>query len=601
MPGRIVELSARGGRGVRISPAPDPGYACCEMNATSQMLSDLSQHVRNCHERAAEAKEKAEAASDPALKADLREMERRWLVLARSYAFTESLDDFTHENSRRQHAFDGAALKRAEHDEALRLQEISTLLIQESNLDSLYLRILDAAADLMASDMASMQVFDPERNALRLLAWKGFHPQTAVFWEWVRLDSGCSCAAALAAGQRIIVPDVETSEFVVGTPDADEYRRSGIRAVQSTPLVSRAGRLLGMISTHWRAVHRPSERALRALDVLARQAADLIERSQAEAALRDSEQRARQLAAIVESSNDSIVGTDLKRTITTWNRGAERLYGYSAEEAVGKPIAACIPGERHHEEIDILERIRSGERVEPFDTVRRHKDGSLIDVSLGVSPIRDLDGQIVGASSISRDISGRKRSAERIAMLAREAEHRTKNVLQAVQTVVHLSQGRTPEDLKRAIEGRIQALANAHGLFAQTRWLGADLATLTRQELAPYLEHDRPRARVDGLHLPVQPRVAQAIAIVLHELTTNAAKYGALSVVDGHVEVAWVRRSQDRLSLSWTETDGPVIAPPTRLGFGTHVMETLIKLDLGGELHFDWRAEGLVCDIEIQL
>lgn len=186
-------------------------------------------------------------------------------------------------------------------------------------------------------------------------------------------------------------------------------------------------------------------------------------------------------------------------------------------------------------------------------------------------------------------------------MLAREAEHRTKNVLQAVQTVVHLSQAQTPEDLKRAIEGRIQALANAHGLFAQTRWLGADLATLTRQELAPYLEHDRPRARVDGPHIPLDPRAAQAIAMVFHELTTNAAKYGALSVVDGRVEIKWVPRSDDRLSLTWTETDGPIIVPPTRHGFGTHVMETLIKVDLGGELRFDWRAEGLVCEIEIQI
>lgn len=493
-------------------------------------------------------------------------------------------------------------MKRAERDEALRLQEISTLLIQERNVDTLYLRILDAAADLMASDMASMQMFHPERNALRLLAWRGFHPRSAAFWEWIGLDSGSSCAVALSAGRRFIVPDVETDECIAGTPHAAEYRRSGIRAMQSTPLVSRSGRLLGMISTHWREPHQPSDRALRSLDVLARQAADLIERSQAETALRDSEERARQLAAIVESSYDAIVGTDLKRTITTWNRGAERLYGYSAEEAVGMPIAVCtIPGERHHEEIDIFERIRAGERVEPFDTVRRHKDGGLIDVSLSVSPIRDLDGKIVGASSISRDITERKRSAERIAMLAREAEHRTKNVLQAVQTVVHLSQAQTTEDLKRAIEGRIQAMANAHGLFAQTRWLGADLAVLTRQELAPYLEHDRPRARLDGPHIPLDPKAAQAIAIVLHELTTNAAKYGALSVADGRVEIKWIRRSHDRLSLTWTETGGPIIAPPTRHGFGRHVMETLIKVDLGGELRFDWRAEGLVCAIEFQI
>lgn len=567
------------------------------------MLSDLSQQIRHCHERAAEAKEKAEATSDPALKADLLEMERRWLVLARSYALTESLDDFTQQKSRRGRELDGAATKRAERDdEALRLQEISTLLIQERDVDSLYVRILDAAVDLMSSDMASMQVFDPERNALRLLAWRGFHPQSAAFWEWVRPESGSSCAAASSGGRRIIVTDVERSDAIAATSHADEYRRSGIRAMQSTPLVSRAGHLLGMISTHWREPHQPSERALRSLDVLARQAADLIERSQAEAALRRSEERARQLAAIVESSNDSIVGTDLKRAVTTWNRGAERLYGYTAEEALGMPIAACtIPADRHAEEIAIFERIRSGEQVEPFDTVRRHKDGRLMDVSLSVSPIRDLNGQIVGASSISRDITEQKRSAERIAILAREAEHRTKNVLQAVQSVVHLSQAQTPEDLKRAIEGRIQALANAHGLFAQTRWLGADLAMLARQELAPYLRHDRPRAHVEGPHIPVNPRAAQAIAIVLHELTTNAAKYGALSVADGHVEIKWAPRPDDRLSLTWTETGGPLIAPPTRRGFGTHVMETLIKVDLGGELRFDWRTEGLVCEIEIQI
>lgn len=566
------------------------------------MLSDLDPQLRDCYERAAEAREKADATTDPALKAELLEMERRWLTLAKSYAFTESLDDFTQENSRRQREFDGAASKRTERDEALRLQEISTLLIGERNVDTLYVRLVEAAADLMSSDMASMQVFHPERNELRLLAWKGFHPQSAAFWEWIGLDSGSSCAVALSLGQRLIVPDVETDEFIRATPHAEEYRRSGIRAVQSTPLLSRAGHLLGMISTHWREPYQPPERALRSLDVLARQAADLIERSQAEAALRHSEERAWQLAAIVESSNDSIVGTDLKRIITTWNKGAERLYGYTAEEAVGLPISVCtIPDDRHPEEIDIFERIRAGERVEPFDTVRRHKDGSLLDVSLSVSPIRDLDGRIVGASSISRDIGERKRSAERIAMLAREAEHRTKNVLQAVQTVVHLSQAQTTDELKRAIQGRIQALANAHGLFAQTRWLGADLASLARQELAPYLEHNRPRARIEGPHVPLDPRLAQAIAIILHELTTNAAKYGALSVVDGRVAIAWLRRPDGQLRLTWTETDGPVITPPSRQGFGTHVMETLIRLDLGGELRFDWRPEGLVCHIEFQI
>lgn len=318
-------------------------------------------------------------------------------------------------------------------------------------------------------------------------------------------------------------------------------------------------------------------------------------------ALRESEERARQLAAIVESSDDSIVATDLNRRITSWNRGAERLFGYTAQETLRMPIAAIVPDDRRSEELAIFERFQRGERIDPFDTVRRHKDGHLIDVSLSVSPLRNLDGQIVGACSVTRDITERKRTEKRVAMLALEAEHRTKNVLQAVQTIVRLSQARTPEELKSVIEGRIRALANAHGLLAQTRWVGADLGTLARQELAPYLQQERKRARIEGPHIPVPPSVAQGIAVILHELTTNAAKYGALSAINGYVEINWYRESEDRLVLTWTETGGPTVAEPVHKGFGTQVIEGLITVDLGGLLQFDWRAEGLVCQLEFHV
>jgi hypothetical protein len=220
-------------------------------------------------------------------------MEEHWLILARSYGFTESLEDFTTANLERRRKCDErlrantrpAPETRADQvprpvpivestDDWEELHKISTLLIPEGNLDALYNRILDAAMGLMSSDMASMQSLDPERNRLRLLAWKGFHPQSAIFWEWVHLDSACSCGLALFAGCRVVVPDVETCDFMAGTADLDESRRSNIRAVQSTPLMSRSGQLVGMISTHWRTPHQPTERALRRLDVLARQAAD---------------------------------------------------------------------------------------------------------------------------------------------------------------------------------------------------------------------------------------------------------------------------------------------------------------------------------------
>ncbi len=148
----------------------------------------------------------------------------------------------------------------------------------------------------MHADMASMQMLDAERGQLQLLTWKGFSPKSAEFWKWMCVDSQSSCGEALRTARRVIVPDVEECEFMAGTPDLDAYRWSGIQGVQSTPLVSRSGRVLGMISTDWRKPHRPTERELRLLDVLARQAADLIERAQAEKALCESEERFRALA-----------------------------------------------------------------------------------------------------------------------------------------------------------------------------------------------------------------------------------------------------------------------------------------------------------------
>ena len=172
-----------------------------------------------------------------------------------------------------------------------RLQEISTLMMQEGSADALYQQILDAAIAIMRSDMGSIQMLDPERSELRLLITRDFPPEPSAFWDRVGMDSRSSSGMALHTGQRVVVPDVETCEFMTGAPDLEVYRQSGIRAVQSTPLVSRSGRVLGMLSNHWRDSYEPSERDLRLLDVLARQAADLIERSQTAAILRQNSQR----------------------------------------------------------------------------------------------------------------------------------------------------------------------------------------------------------------------------------------------------------------------------------------------------------------------
>jgi PAS domain S-box-containing protein len=311
------------------------------------------------------------------------------------------------------------------------------------------------------------------------------------------------------------------------------------------------------------------------------------------------EEMAQRLASIVESSDNAIISKKLDGTITSWNKGAARLFGYAAEAIIGKPIRILIPPDRQHEEDLICERVSSGERIEHYETVRLCKDGKSIEISLTVSPIRDIQGKVVGASQIARDISDRKRSEAHVAILAREAEHRARNVLATVQATVRLSQSDTPEGLKQAIEGRVQALANVHALFVQSRWMGAELHSLITQELSPYCQDGDARVRSDGPSVLLEPQTAQTIAVTLHELATNAAKYGALSVAEGRVQVGWSRVANGQLILRWTESGGPPVKPPTRRGFGTRVMESMVRDQLKGAMRFDWRATGLAFEITL--
>ncbi len=204
----------------------------------------------------------------------------------------------------RQHVEDGhrehEAQTQIELTDTKLLQSLGAQLIQEGNADVLYETILDAAMTLTHSDMACMQRLDTSQDALRLLVWRGLDPLFGQFFGLVPDGAQTSCSIARRMGHRIIVPDIETCGHLVGTPALELYRRTGIRAVQSTPLVSRTGHLVGMLSTHWRTPHCPSVHDLRLFDVVVRQAADLIDRQQVWGALRDSEARFHRLSDELE-------------------------------------------------------------------------------------------------------------------------------------------------------------------------------------------------------------------------------------------------------------------------------------------------------------
>jgi PAS domain S-box-containing protein len=316
---------------------------------------------------------------------------------------------------------------------------------------------------------------------------------------------------------------------------------------------------------------------------------------------RRTDQSAQRLAAIVESSDDAIISKDLDGTITTWNRGAERLFGYTAQEAIGQPITILFPPDRYGEEPEILARIRHGEHVDHYETVRRRKDGSLVDISLTVSPIRTTDGKVVGASKIARDITERKLADARLHLLAREVDHRAKNLLTVILSMVHFTRAATVGEFTAMIEGRIRAMAHAHSMLSESHWEGADLARLAAEVLAPHRHQEGSPVRIEGPGLMLAPPAAQSIAMVLHELATNAVKYGALSVLGGRVSLEWSRRADGHLLLAWTETGGPTVRAPSRRGFGTSVIERMVRGQLAGSLTFDWRPEGLACGIVIPL
>jgi PAS domain S-box-containing protein len=325
---------------------------------------------------------------------------------------------------------------------------------------------------------------------------------------------------------------------------------------------------------------------------------DITERKRAEAL-------AERLAAIVESSDDAIISKDLDGVIKSWNQGAEKLFGYAAEEIVGRSITTLIPPDRHDEETGILDRLRRGEHIEHYETIRLRKDGRQVWVSLTISPLKDANGKVIGASKIARDMTERRHADEQRKVLIGELNHRVKNTLAVVQAIASQTLGHasTIEEARAAFGARLINLAKAHDVLTRESWAGADLAEIISDTIKPHSGREN-RFRTEGPRVHLAPGPAVAVAMALHELSTNAAKYGALSREEGRVDIAWRTEGNGkgrRLSLLWTERGGPPVVEPKRKGFGSRLIETALAQELGGQVHVSYEPSGVVCTIDAPL
>lgn len=304
------------------------------------------------------------------------------------------------------------------------------------------------------------------------------------------------------------------------------------------------------------------------------------------------------LAAIIESSFDAIIAKDLNSIITDWNPAAERMFGYTAAEAIGQSIVMLIPEHLREEETEIIRRIRANERIESYETVRLRKDGTRIQVSLTVSPVRDASGRVVGASKIARDITAAKDNERRIRVLLREINHRVKNQYAVIlsiirETGVH-SEG-IPE-FQTKIRERISALAASHDLLVRSDWSGSTLTEVIQEQLAPF-GHEH-LVTVSGPLIAISATAVQNLGMAFHELGTNSAKYGVLSGRGGTIAISWslTNGPEPELELTWNEQhETPLAAVDNpRRGFGRIVLDRIAPMGLGGRAHTELTPSSVV-------
>jgi PAS domain S-box-containing protein len=333
---------------------------------------------------------------------------------------------------------------------------------------------------------------------------------------------------------------------------------------------------------------------------------------------RELEQRVAQRTAELEASTARLQESEARRTLALaagrmgswdwdlsngdwmWDEGQCDIFGVDPQtfKPTWDSVARLVDPQDMQRLREMISDFSGGAKAYHTE-FRVRRQGGDVRWCLGTAaPGLDERGHVVRVSGITIDITDRKKAEEHQMLLAREVDHRARNALAVVQAIVRLTRATTTRAYVEAVEGRIGALAQAHTLLSESRWQGADIRRLVDEELAPYRSAAAPRVSVAGPPIFLPPDRAQAVALALHELATNAAKYGALSAAAGEVRINWDLEART-LVLRWSELRGPRVSPPTMQGFGTKILNASIQGQIGGGVTWDWQPEGLQCTLSI--
>jgi PAS domain S-box-containing protein len=426
----------------------------------------------------------------------------------------------------------------------------------------------------------------------------------------------CISGWAMTHNETVAIPDIFADSRI---PHAS-YHPTFVRSLIMVPVGEVAP--FAAIGAYWDRVREPEAEEIAVLQALARSAATAFKNVQLYESLRREAARTEELyrraeeqlalkeqalaqirfqAGLLDAVEQAVIATDLQGRVTYWSRHAERLYGWSVEEAVGAKIIDLIMQESEPSVAEILRMLSRGESWSGEMTLSR-KDGSLFAAQITDSPIHDAEGRLAGIVGVSADITQRKKSEQHLKLMVNELNHRVKNSLATVQSIAAQTFRATDSaaEAKTAFAMRLHALSLIHEMLTESNWDSADLGEIAQRTLNAHLGPECHRARIDGPQIRLSPKAASSLAIALNELATNAVRHGALSNASGVVEIAWrplESAAGPQLKLDWREIGGPVVEEPMHSGFGERLLRRSLPSDLECRVDLAYAASGVTCTI----